>query len=335
MPGSALMLPALADRGAPFRLAARRCISGVTSCYGSEGGIPTTSPKTPIWVSACARSGLRASSRVDHAGRGEQRLRQLGQAALALVQGLPADVAGTHARLRSACGASSVGGFLRILDQLFVGGTPGLALLNPIFWILMVWFIAASPTIMLISCSRRRSTTPGSAWSAPPATFSAFNDWRWTRFGFPAPGFCRRPAVADVLGNDVDRRDQGFGATAARTFVLGKDGPWVGRRAHARGGHPGRRLRRKEHDRRLRVRPSQDEASAARISLRHVNAPLLLSLVLWRWLLLLPGAGQAFQGDAYSRVGNAYYVLFSRDPHLAAIGFVWGHFLDARCRCCR
>ena len=29
------------------------------------------------------------------------------------------------------------------------------------------------------------------------------------------------------------------------------------------------------------------------------------------------------EGDAYSRVGNAYYVLYSRDPHLAAIGFVW------------
>jgi hypothetical protein len=28
-------------------------------------------------------------------------------------------------------------------------------------------------------------------------------------------------------------------------------------------------------------------------------------------------------GDAWSRLGNAYFVLFSRDPHLAAIGFVW------------
>lgn len=27
--------------------------------------------------------------------------------------------------------------------------------------------------------------------------------------------------------------------------------------------------------------------------------------------------------DAMSRVANAYYVLYSRDPHLAAIGFVW------------
>jgi hypothetical protein len=28
-------------------------------------------------------------------------------------------------------------------------------------------------------------------------------------------------------------------------------------------------------------------------------------------------------GDAWSRVANAYYVLYSRDPHLAAMGFVW------------
>jgi hypothetical protein len=28
-------------------------------------------------------------------------------------------------------------------------------------------------------------------------------------------------------------------------------------------------------------------------------------------------------GDAWSRVANAYYVLYSRDPHLAAVGFVW------------
>lgn len=28
-------------------------------------------------------------------------------------------------------------------------------------------------------------------------------------------------------------------------------------------------------------------------------------------------------GDAISRVANAFYVLYSRDPHLAAIGFIW------------
>jgi hypothetical protein len=46
----------------------------------------------------------------------------------------------------------------------------------------------------------------------------------------------------------------------------------------------------------------------------------LLYLGLGGYLAL---ALHAFHGDAYSRVANAYYVLFSRDPHLAAIGFVW------------
>ncbi|MDX6199627.1 MAG: hypothetical protein QOJ79_2778 [Actinomycetota bacterium] len=31
----------------------------------------------------------------------------------------------------------------------------------------------------------------------------------------------------------------------------------------------------------------------------------------------------SFAGDAQSRLANAFYVLYSRDPHLAAIGFVW------------
>jgi hypothetical protein len=31
----------------------------------------------------------------------------------------------------------------------------------------------------------------------------------------------------------------------------------------------------------------------------------------------------AYAGDAVSRVANAYYILFSRNPHLGAIGFVW------------
>jgi hypothetical protein len=38
---------------------------------------------------------------------------------------------------------------------------------------------------------------------------------------------------------------------------------------------------------------------------------------------LLVFAANIIQGDALSRVGNAEWVLYSRDPHLAAIGFVW------------
>jgi 4-amino-4-deoxy-L-arabinose transferase-like glycosyltransferase len=46
----------------------------------------------------------------------------------------------------------------------------------------------------------------------------------------------------------------------------------------------------------------------------------LLSLALGAYLNLWLGD---LNGDAISRVANAYYVLFSRDPHLAAMGFVW------------
>src|SRR5438477_5300575 len=48
--------------------------------------------------------------------------------------------------------------------------------------------------------------------------------------------------------------------------------------------------------------------------------PLIPYLGLGAVLALVTGT---ITGDAWSRVGNAYYVLYSRDPHLAAIGFVW------------
>lgn len=46
----------------------------------------------------------------------------------------------------------------------------------------------------------------------------------------------------------------------------------------------------------------------------------LVSLAVGAYLTLHLGI---IMGDAIARVANAYYVLFSRDPHLAAIGFVW------------
>ena len=46
-------------------------------------------------------------------------------------------------------------------------------------------------------------------------------------------------------------------------------------------------------------------------------ALVYLAMALWFWHQdLVPG-------DSVSRAANAYYTLFSRDPHLAAIGFVW------------
>jgi hypothetical protein len=48
-----------------------------------------------------------------------------------------------------------------------------------------------------------------------------------------------------------------------------------------------------------------------------VTAAIYLVAAWWFWRHhLIPG-------DAFSRLANGYYVLFSRDPHLAAVGFVW------------
>ena len=39
--------------------------------------------------------------------------------------------------------------------------------------------------------------------------------------------------------------------------------------------------------------------------------------------MLLDFKYHAFTGDAFSRMANGFYILYSRDRHLAAVGFVW------------
>ena len=46
----------------------------------------------------------------------------------------------------------------------------------------------------------------------------------------------------------------------------------------------------------------------------------LVSLLGGAWMLYV---SRIFVGDALARAANAHHVLFSRDPHLAAIGFIW------------
>ncbi|GAB7036242.1 MULTISPECIES: hypothetical protein [Catenuloplanes] len=55
---------------------------------------------------------------------------------------------------------------------------------------------------------------------------------------------------------------------------------------------------------------------ARRLPFLAVLAGYLL-IALWFW------DSHLVPGDSTSRVANAYYTLYSRDPHLAAIGFVW------------
>src|SRR4051812_6055128 len=45
-----------------------------------------------------------------------------------------------------------------------------------------------------------------------------------------------------------------------------------------------------------------------------------LYLAVGAWLVLVR---HLIVGDAAARVGQAWYVIASRDPHLAAVGFVW------------
>lgn len=68
------------------------------------------------------------------------------------------------------------------------------------------------------------------------------------------------------------------------------------------------------------------EGSARPLARRPTAGAILGELALAGYLALgayLTLTLHAMHGDAYSRVTNAYYVLFSRDPHLGAIGFVW------------
>jgi hypothetical protein len=68
------------------------------------------------------------------------------------------------------------------------------------------------------------------------------------------------------------------------------------------------------------------EGSARPLAWRPAAGAILGELALAGYLAVgayLTLTLHAMHGDAYSRVTNAYYVLFSRDPHLGAIGFVW------------
>jgi hypothetical protein len=70
---------------------------------------------------------------------------------------------------------------------------------------------------------------------------------------------------------------------------------------------------------RIAARPA-----AVRRGLSDGTVVLLLALALYLLIAaILVFKGNAVEGDGISRVGIANRILFSRDPHLAAIGFVW------------
>ncbi len=76
-----------------------------------------------------------------------------------------------------------------------------------------------------------------------------------------------------------------------------------------------------------KLRPQKDRRSL----IERIHVPgRELRLVFWVSLAFYLAMAVVFNlfiylgnGDALSRTANAYYVLYSRDPHLAAIGFIW------------
>ena len=71
----------------------------------------------------------------------------------------------------------------------------------------------------------------------------------------------------------------------------------------------------------LSVHRDRAVSGGLRLSRAWFWIPFVAYLVIGFWLVSVQ---HNVMTDAWSRVGSATYVLFSRDPHLAAIGFVWG-----------
>ncbi len=72
-----------------------------------------------------------------------------------------------------------------------------------------------------------------------------------------------------------------------------------------------------------RIAPSDKRVQRRRL-ISEGRVVFLLAFALYLTVaVLLDFKYRTFAGDAFSRMANGFYVLYSRDPHLAAIGFIW------------
>ena len=70
-------------------------------------------------------------------------------------------------------------------------------------------------------------------------------------------------------------------------------------------------------------RREREGSTASRLASEGVAVAVSSFLVYLAAALLLDFKYESFMGDAFSRMANGFYIVYSRDPHLAAIGFVW------------
>lgn len=109
----------------------------------------------------------------------------------------------------------------------------------------------------------------------------------------------RKRGLVSTIGN-YDRAAMAASPTRAGEWPLDypADGRFEGIRRHAAG---------------LALRRPSERAAVSGLAWLAYMAVAIVVVLQYHSII----------GDAWSRVANAYYVLYSRDPHLAAIGFVW------------
>ncbi|ONI88264.1 hypothetical protein ALI144C_07420 [Actinosynnema sp. ALI-1.44] len=243
-------------------------------------------------------------------------------------------------RLVDDLGAKGVMGFL-----LFVGGTPLLAMVNPLFWGLtglwwlsqpsfvaelfppavyylgmVCWVLGGFSLVYFGVANARTSGKPQLALSGlivplywPMMSLAAIKAfvqlvvqpsyWEKTTHGLVHAGSVHsdrphRPVVAPKRSHP-----HGQGAEQAPT-------------AETVSGSAGRYQSRLRRIAAVRLPDSVE----ARAGLGIFFGFLTLYLVVGCWLVL---EQHSVMGDALSRVANANYVIYSREPKLANIGFVW------------
>ena len=217
----------------------RRCRSAgrPTTCSApcstrSVAGILTTSPRTPTWASvSTARAGAPAcSTRAPSKRRNSDFVNWMKQRSRWYKGYLTTWL--VHLRhpvqLRREIGTR---GFLQFM--LFVGGTPILALLNPVFWTLTVLWFVGHPRIV-------QDLYPTPVYFMGLACFCIGNFAVYYLTVLVGPALrsavprVDRAAHTLVLGDDVDRCREGRAPARRRAVVLGEDDPRARRRRRGR-----------------------------------------------------------------------------------------------------
>src|ERR1700693_2897330 len=254
-------------------------------------------------------------SRLNHLRRGEQRRRQLDQAALPLAQGLPHDLAGPHASTGQTVARAWPGGIFPVqrADWWHPTHCPSQSDLlvdhNPLVHAASSLRPGDLSTLDLLSgpdvhggrelsrllCRRRNHP----------------DDWTST------PG--RRCAAGTLLlAHDVGRGGEDRVPTHQLAGEVGED------RARPRLGGPEGRPVMAEAVGTLTLSGRQAQKSSEPV--RVDRALLIFWIAAAAYLILAVLSVLALNmmpGHSLSRVAIAQRVIFSRDPHLAAVGFVW------------